>query len=205
MRLDEQVRLPRAWDTLAASLTSCGAALGDTRAVAEIAAGSALAFRVAADERVSLGGPHAWPWAGELAAAAARLGYHAEVVTSSEPPGTALHDAARTAALSLVRAGLEARRPTLIWGVHAPEFGIVRGLDGDLLQVSGILDGVAPALLPADQLGLGAVPVVLAAQLTGRIPVDDQQAVLSTMPAALTLGRGPAPTLAGVSTRLEAL
>lgn len=204
VRLDDHVRLPRAWDTLAASLTSCAAALGDTRTVAEIAAGSALAFRVAADDQVTLGGPHAWPWPGELAAAAARLGYRAEVVSSSEAPGTTLHDTARAAAMALVRAGLPAGRPTLVWGVHAPEFGIVRGLDGDMLEVSGILDGVAPALLPTEQLGCGAVPVVLAAQLTGRIPSDEKQAVLSTMRAALTLGRGPAPTLAGVYVGLEA-
>ncbi len=63
--------LPRAWDTAAAALCACAHALGDARGVAEVAAASGLAFRTSVDEVVSLAGPHAYPFAEVLSAAAA--------------------------------------------------------------------------------------------------------------------------------------
>jgi hypothetical protein len=135
------LQLPRAWDTASAALTACASALGDGRPVAQVAGASGLAFRVASDETVSLAALHAYPFGEVLGAAAARLGYAAQVVSSSERPGSALHAAAQARALALISHGLAAGRPTLVWGVHAPEFGLVRGRDGEWLQVSGILDG----------------------------------------------------------------
>ncbi|HZS35528.1 MAG TPA: GNAT family N-acetyltransferase [Polyangia bacterium] len=202
MKLSEDLRLPRAWDTASGALAVCARSLGDPRSPAEIAAASGLAFRVSVDAQVSLAGPHAWPWREELCAAAERLGYLAEIVASSERG--ALHAAAQARAVAFARAGLAAGRPTMIWGVHAPEFGVVRGSDGDELEVSGILDGVGPARLDARELGRGDVPVVFALQLVGCVPLAPVEAALATLRAALTHGRGPAPTLAGFSTGLAA-
>src|SRR5258708_36055380 len=98
VRLSEDVRLPRAWDTAAAALAVCARASGDARAPSEIAAGSGLAFRVSVDAQVSLAGPHAWPWREELGAAAERLGWLAEIVASSEHG--ALHAAAQARAVA---------------------------------------------------------------------------------------------------------
>src|SRR5262245_49403486 len=130
-------RLLRGWDTAAAALAACARAAGDARSRAQIAAASGLAFRVVADATVSLAGPHAYPWQQELSAAAERLGYECRVVASDEPAPGALHQSAQARALVLIADGVGAGRPTMIWGVHAPEFGIAYGLDGDRLLVSG--------------------------------------------------------------------
>jgi ribosomal protein S18 acetylase RimI-like enzyme len=181
--------LPRAWDTAAAALTACANALGDRRGVAEVAARSGLAFRVSADSRISLAGPHAYPFAEVLPAAAARLGYRCELVSSTERPGSALHGEAQLRALQLIGTG----RPTLLWGVHAPEFGLALGVEGDRLRVSGILDGAAPPHMPCAALGRGDVPIVFALQLSEAAPTDET----AMLEAALLFGRGPAPTLQG--------
>jgi hypothetical protein len=183
--------LPRAWDTAAAALTACAQALGDPREVRQIAASSGLAFRISVDAEVSLAGPHAYPFAEVLPAAAARLGYRCEVVWSGERPESPLHADAQRRALALIRGGESAGRPTVIWGVHAPEFGLALGLDGDRLKISGILD--APTEMPAAALGRGDVPLVFALQLTDKAPVDEEAALR----AALLFGRGPAPILNG--------
>ncbi len=192
-----KVALPRSWDTASAALCACARSLGDSRDVGQIAAASGLAFRVGADDEVSLAGPHAYPFGEVLSAAAARLGYLSEVVSSSERPDSALHADARRRALSLIRRGLDEGRPTLVWGVHAPEFGLAVGLEGDSLTLSGILDGAAPPTLHADQLGRGDLPIVFALQLTAPLTLDDDEATRSSLEAALLFGRGPAPTLSG--------
>jgi hypothetical protein len=198
-RLAEQVRLPRAWDTAAAALTACARALGDGREVRDIAGDSGLAFRVSLDDQASLGAPHAYPWAEVLGAAAARLGYAHELVASpGEPPGSPLHRRAQARAFALCARGVEAGRPTLVWGVHAPEFGLCRGVDGDALEVSGILDGAAPPLLAREAIGAGDVPVVFALQLVDGAPLPPDEAARAGLGAALGEARGRAPTLSGV-------
>ncbi|HEY7956611.1 MAG TPA: GNAT family N-acetyltransferase [Polyangia bacterium] len=203
-RLPTDLRLPRAWDTASAALTVCARALGDARDVPTVAAASGLAFRLSLDGELGLGGPHAYPWREELCSAAERLGYDCEVVSSSEPADSALGRAARTRALALIDRGLASGRPTMVWGVHAPEFGLVRGKGGDRLEVSGILDTIAPAELAVSDLGRGDVPVLFALQLTARIALSAEEAALTALRAALTLGRGAAPTLAGVATGASA-
>ncbi|HUS65071.1 MAG TPA: GNAT family N-acetyltransferase [Kofleriaceae bacterium] len=202
--LADHVRLPRAWDTAAAALGACARALGDPRTAPELAAASGLAFRTSLDDAISLGGPHAYPWREELAQAAERLGCACVVEASHAPPGSALHAAALRRVRALIASGIDAGRPTVVWGIHAPEFGLVRGLDGDRLEVSGILDGMAPPELPLSELGRGDVPLLFALQLTARIDVPPAEAAHATLAAALTHGRGPAPTLAGVHTGLGA-
>jgi hypothetical protein len=190
--------LERSWDTASAALAACARALGDRRSVGEIAFASGLAFRLSVDAEISLAGPHAYPFAEVLPAAAARLGFACEVVSSSERPDSALHAEARRRARALIERGLTAGRPTLIWGVHAPEFGLAVGATPNSIRVSGILDGAAPPELP--DLGLGDVPIVFALQLTERISVDEDAA----LHAALLFGRGPAPTLSGFFTGASA-
>lgn len=204
IRLGEDVRLPRGWDTAAAALAACAHAAQDPRSRAEIAAFSGLAFRVTCDRVVSLAGPHAWPWRSELPAAAERLGYAVQLVACDEPAESAHAQAARRRATDLIRAGLAAGHPTLIWGVHAPEFGVARGLDGDQLEVSGILDGVAPPSLSLTDLGRGDVPVVFAMQLGERSDLSAEESALSALRAALLLGRGPAAVISGFARGLDA-
>jgi len=205
-KLGDEIRLPRAWDTAAGALCACARALGDPRGVHEVAAASGLAFRTSLDAQLTLAGPHAYPWREELMLAAERLGYACEAVASSpsDPPGSTPHHLARLRALALIERGLHLGRPSLIWGVHAPEFGLARGLHGELLEVSGILDGMAPPELPVHELGHGDVPMVLALQLTAPLELPPEEAALATLRAALHCGRGPTPTLHGFITGLSA-
>src|SRR5205823_4497901 len=108
--------------------------------------------------------------------------------------GEPLHDAACDEAFALARAGVDAGRPTLLFGVHTGEFGLARGyqrppsIDGrgnppDALLVSGLLDGGAPDTLPRARL---AVPtgILFALQLVERLPVDDAAAARAVLVAA---------------------
>jgi GNAT superfamily N-acetyltransferase len=193
------IRLPRSWDTASAALAACVGV-----APAEIAAASGLAFRVTTDQHVTLAGPHAWPWRSELPAAAERLGFATRLVACDEPSDSQLATVGRTRAAHLIAEGLAAGRPTIIWGVHAPEFGLAIGLDGDRLQVSGILDGVAPAEMSLADLGRGDVPVLFALQLGELTPISDEESARSALRCALLAGRGPTPIISGFARGLDA-
>jgi hypothetical protein len=188
--------LPRAWDTASAALTACAGALGDTREVRQIAAASGLAFRFSCDDECSLGSPHAYPFGEVLPACAARLGYRVEWVASTEPAGSWLHRDAQHRARALVAHG----RPTLIWGVQAPEFGIALGLEGACLAVEGILGRGT-----VEEAGAGEVPIVFVLHLVERAPLPPEEATRAALQAALELGRGPTPTLSGFHVGLAAL
>ena len=197
-------KLPRALDTASAALTACAGALGDDRDVPEIALASALAFRISADDQVTLAGPHAFPWREELARAAERLGYRVQLVASNERPGGALHQRAQAEAYALISSQADANRPTLLWGVHAPEFGIAVDLRAGAVAVSGILDGFAPDTIARESIGTGDVPLLFALALTEKIDAPASERVRSMLAAALEHGRGPAPTFSGVATGIAA-
>src|SRR5262249_3819583 len=111
---------------------------------------------------------------------------------------------ARQDACELIAANTEVGRSTLIWGVHAPEFGLARWCDADALSVSGILDGVASAQLPTAELGRSAVPIVFAfsVEKTRNIRASE---FLPSLKAALCELLGQVPTRAGIAAGLDAL
>jgi GNAT superfamily N-acetyltransferase len=185
--------LPRGWDTAAAALAACARALGDPRSPSEIAAASGLAFRIAVDQRVTPAGPHGYPWREELTLAAERLGYRWRLVACA--PDEPLWEIARADAFALCKEGIEAGRPTLLFGIHVAEFGIARGCDGDQLIVSGALDGGAPPQLSRE--ALGEAGTLFALQLTERLAVDEKRAARALLRAAICAHRGEAATVGG--------
>ncbi|RMH41955.1 MAG: hypothetical protein D6689_09620 [Deltaproteobacteria bacterium] len=199
------VALPPGRCTLLSALRACLAAAGDPRDLADIGGLTGLSWYINVDRTVSPSGIAAYPWAQELPAMASRLGYDLAVVyADDEDPriDRARERAARTAAESLDR-GL----PAILFGVHLPEFGLVRGYDPDARRmfVSGVLDGRAPDAIPVDQLGRGDVPVVLLAALqSGRADLDPDVAGRAAVRAAVRRARGVGPRLGGFDAGLPA-
>ena len=176
------VSLPRSWDTAGAALAACARALGDPRSVGELLVASGRAFRLWLDARVTPAGLHAGAWREELTVAVERLGFRwqLEASTNDEP----LWDATRVRAFDLARDGIAAGRPSLCFGVHVGEFGLVRGVDGERLVVSGVLDEAgASSLLARDQHGEPS-GIVFVLQLVERVILDDQRAARATLIAA---------------------
>src|SRR5437016_3293031 len=117
------ISLPRSWDTAAAALAACAQSLGDPRDFPSLHAASALSFRVSVDRRLTPAGPHRYPWREELTVAAERLGCRWRLAAASA--GDPLFDAARDEIFALAADGIEHGRPTLLFGVHVAEFGLV--------------------------------------------------------------------------------
>ncbi len=196
-RQDLDLTLPASWDTAAAALTACARALGDPRDVGAIAAASGLAMRISVDQRLTAAGPHRYPWRDELTAAAERLGFGWRLVASRA--GEPLFARAMDEAFALAVAGVEAGRPTLLFGVQVAEFGIVRGHDGDDLIVSGLLDGAgAPTTLARGSLGESGI--LFALQLVERHAIDPAMAARAALRAAVEHGRGDDFAPEGVAT-----
>jgi len=191
--------LPPCRSTLLSSLRACLAAADDHRDLAEVAGLTGLAFYLNVDRIVSPSGVAAYPWAQELPGMVSRLGYAVEIVYSDdEDPqfDRAQERAARVAANALTRG-----MPSMLFGVHLPEFGIVRGYDAHTreLTVSGVLDGAGgQARLPIDRLGRGDVPVLLLATLhSARADLDETRVRLTAIRHAVRRAAGLGPRLGG--------
>jgi GNAT superfamily N-acetyltransferase len=191
------------WDTAAAALATMARALGDPRDLATLHAVSGLAFRLSVDARLTPAGPHRYPWREELTVAAERLGYRWRLAAASgsDPLFATLRDDA----FAIAADGIDAGRPTLLFGVHVAEFGLVRGADraADALVVSGLLDAAgAPDLLP--RAALGDSGLLFALQLTDRLPIDPLAAARAAFAAAVEHARGESATYGGVASGLAA-
>ncbi len=198
--------LPPCRATLLSALRACLAAAGDDRDLAEIAGLTGLAFYLNVDRMVSPSGVAAYPWAQELPGMVSRLGYEAEIVYSDDEDPQferAQERAARVAAGALTRG-----MPSILFGVHLPEFGIIRGFDADKreLSVSGVLDGVGGRdTLPIERLGRGDVPVLLLATLhSARADLDETTARLIAIRHAVRRASGLGPRLGGFTCGVRA-
>lgn len=192
------IQLAPCASTLVAALRACLGAAGDDRDLAEITGLTGLAFHLNLDPVVSTSSVAAYPWAQELPQMVSRLGYELQLVYSDdEDPRFAV---ARDRALTQIIDGLWRGAPSILWGVHLPEFGVVRGFRaGDrVLLVSGVLDGRGgSATLPYDQLGRGDVPILLAATLGGGAPLPTTAARMAALRHAVRHARGVGPRLGG--------
>jgi hypothetical protein len=206
LRLD--VALAPCRSTLLGSLRACLAAAGDTRDAAAVAGLTGLAFHLNVDPVVSPAGVAAYPWPQELPAMAARLGHELALVHADDEDPR--FERAQAAAAAQAIDGLRRGVPSILWGVHLPEFGLIRGADparGEL-AVSGVLDdrGGAPALA-IDRLGRGDVPVLLVATLApggeGAAPAAGA-AELAALRHAVRHARDLGPRLGGFSCGLAA-
>jgi hypothetical protein len=114
--------------------TFVGAAVGVLKAaglagadVSEFFGLSGRAFHVVIDERCGAAGPTMYDWAREHAAAFERAGVFAEVYTSAPDAPTVA--AARRRGVAHIKASIDRGIGVVLWGVDAPEFGVVYGYD----------------------------------------------------------------------------
>jgi len=151
---------------------------GDHRGLAEIAGGSGLAFAHRAFPGLYAAGPTSFAWAAELPDMLGALGYDAEVFHAD--PGSPVLGAVRSRAVARIESELAAGRAAVIWGVHLPEFGLVRGLDraAATLAVSGVLDEQGGRHeLALGRLGEeGDAPALLVAALGERVVQNEDAA-----------------------------
>jgi GNAT superfamily N-acetyltransferase len=155
----------------------------DEPAASDVFGLTGFAFRLVVSERVDLSGWAAFPWAEELPAAVARLGWTSEVVHASE--GNPLRSVLHARALELCK------QPAIVWGVHVPAFGLAQR-DFEQLRISGTLDGRGGAeTMPASALGGGDVPELFVLALVEKHPIDAEAARTDALREALRLGFEP--------------
>ncbi len=200
------IELPPCRSTVLSALRACLSAAGDDRTLAQVAGLTGLAFHLNVDERISPSGVSAYPWAQELPRMVSRLGYDVSVVYSDdEDPSFA---AAQTTAVEQAIDAAWRGAPSLLWGVHLPEFGIVRGFDAAkrVLLVSGVLDGRGgPDSIPQDRIGRGDVPILLLATLGARTDVDPREAHRASLRHVLRHAHNLGPRMGGFTAGLDAL
>jgi hypothetical protein len=116
--------------------TSVGASVGVLRAagladasldVSQFFGLSGRAFHMVMDETCCPSCPTMYDWSREHTAAFERCGVFAEVYTSY--PDSPTYEAARRRAVTHVKASIDRGIGVVLWGVDAPEFGVVHGYD----------------------------------------------------------------------------
>ncbi len=182
-------RLLPSRSSLLAALAACAPSRYTT---AQVAGLSGLAFRLQIDPEVSPASAVMFPWAQELPGMFSRLGLDCDLVYAdrAEPQFDARVIRALAQSVDALRRGA----PSLVWGVHLPEFGILRGYDPDRREffVSGVLDGRGGSnALSYDRLGRSCdVPVLLVASPKRATSDSDADALRAALNNALDLGHG---------------
>lgn len=198
-------RLPAGRSSLLGALRGALAAMGDPRDSAEIAGLSALAFRLQVDAEASLASVSSFPWVEELPPMLSRLGYASTVYIAER--GDPRFERIRRDALEHVGRAAAAGRPSIAFGVHLPEFGLLVGRDplAGTLAISGVLDGRGgPDVIAETELGRGDVPVLFVLVPGEREPVDEGAAVRAALTQAIRIGRGAIACYGGLRAGLAA-
>lgn len=141
-----------AWNSIVGALTGALRALGTEQSPATVAVLSGHAFRFALtatpEGAIGAGGPNAF-------AAAAALPLYAGLGWRFRAFEAAADDPAyaekRAAALRLLRGCLDRGRPAIAFGLHLPEFGVVRGYAGDDLLAGTAVSSQYGERIPAAQ------------------------------------------------------
>ena len=141
-RLLLPARISQYRSSLLGALRACLSARGDTRPDSDLAGLSGLAFRLQADARVSPASVSAFPWSVELPGALSRLGYSSACIFADPMVDPRFAQLAAAAVVQITEA-LQREQPTILWGVHLPEFGFAHGVDSARreLIVAGVLSG----------------------------------------------------------------
>lgn len=127
------------WTSITGALAGVLRAFGGRLSAAEVNARSGHAFRFAlvpsAIDAGALGsdGPNCFATVPALRLYAA-LGARFSAIEAM--PGESGYDRARSAAVQAMRDATARGRPTIAYGLHLPEFGIVRAVQGDALLAS---------------------------------------------------------------------
>jgi hypothetical protein len=138
---ETDARLQLSWTTFvgaAQGVLAAAGLVGPSLDASTLMGLSGRAFHLTMDDTCWPGCPTLYDWPREHAATFERLGVLAEVFQTL--PESPTYDAARRRAVTHIRASLDRGVAVILWGVDAPEFGVVYGYD----DADGVLlvDGV---------------------------------------------------------------
>jgi hypothetical protein len=150
------------WLTWVSSTTMCLNALGIECDKADVAGYSGYAFALSINEGLCASGPTFLDW-NKLASGLCALGRSTMTFISmdcySEENRNEFTKSHARTAFDLVSEEINAGRPCVVWGLGVPEFGVVRGIEGeDYLCVQG---GATPERIRWDEINAPGGPYVL--------------------------------------------
>ncbi len=170
------------WSSVVGSLAGVLRALGTDRPAAHVSALSGHAFRLAItsgpDGEIGADGPNHFS-AGSALEQYQNLGWRFEAIEAGA--GTTGFEARRREALNRLRRSIDHGRPALAFGLHLPEFGIVRGYDGDDLIAATTVSAQYGERIPATQWPSPARPQPLRVFIPEKRVKTDQKAAIGRM------------------------
>ncbi len=186
-RVPMSIEYEPAWLTWVGATTTCLRALGVDCDAADVAGHSGYAFAISINGGLCPSGPTDVDWAA-LVYGPQSLGRS----TTTLLTGDCHTDGSRgerteahcRAVFDLIRGEIEAGRPCVLWGAGPPEFGVVRGIEGeDYLLVAG---GPTPERLAWDAIDAPGGPYALAFPTPVRLHEDRDLTALRRAFAMLT-------------------
>ncbi len=169
-----------AWTSMVGALTGTLRALGIEASPAEVAVLSGHAFRfaltVAPEGAIGAGGPNAFAAATVLPLYEG-LGWRFAAFEAAA--GDPAYAAQRAEALRLLRHILDRGRLAIVFGLHLPEFGIVRGLVGEDLIASTAVSSQYGERIPAAQWPAPGRPLPIRVFLPEKRLKTDPRAALT--------------------------
>ncbi|MCK5115121.1 MAG: hypothetical protein KAR44_00875 [Candidatus Aegiribacteria sp.] len=151
------------WLTWVSSVTMCLNALGIECDKAEVAGYSGYAFALAVNEGLCASGPTFLDW-NKLASRVCTLGrstltFFSMDCYSNENRNENTKSHARTV-FDLASDEIDAGRPCVVWGLGLPEFGVVRGIEGE--EYVCVQGGATPERVRWDEIDAPGGPYILA-------------------------------------------
>jgi hypothetical protein len=168
-----------AWTSMVGALAGTLRALGGSASLTEVAALSGHAFRfaitTAPEGAIGADGPNAFAASSALPLYEG-LGWR--LAAWEVAAGDAEFTARRVQALRLLRSCLDHGRPAILFGLHLPEFGVVRGYAGDDLLASTVVSSQYGERIPAAQWPAPGRPLPLRLFLPERRAKNDRRLAL---------------------------
>jgi hypothetical protein len=97
----------------------------------------------------------------------------------------------------MVKAEIDAERPVILWGLHAPEYGIVNGYDGSSYLVSTFRRLIGQPDDPIIYYDLKAMGCMDMYRFRERLDIDKKARMEETLKRALLFARGEFKTMEG--------
>jgi hypothetical protein len=170
-----------AWLSWVGSTTMCLKALGEDCDLVDVAGHSSYAFALSINDGMCPSGPTMLEWSSLATGVFTALGRTTETFISCDCfIGEFRNDRTRAharQAFEMAARETEAGRPCVVWGLGVPEFGVVRGIEGD--EYLGVAGGCTPERQKWDTIEAPGGPCVFAFPTPNQKQEDrDRYAVL---------------------------
>ncbi len=170
------------WTSAVGALAGVLQALELDQPIRQVSALSGHAFRLAItsgpDGAIGADGPNHFS-AGSALKLYENLGWRFEAIEASA--GEDRFDSRRQQALKQLRRAIDHGRPVIAFGLHLPQFGIVRGYDGDDLIAATTVSGQYGERIPASQWPSPARPQPLRVFIPEKRVKTDRASVLARL------------------------